>query len=1103
VLTLDTSGGGLLTLRGPIQGATWDHGEDGELVLRERGPGVFEFEVPKGKSKLAIAYGGTVFDAVQKKDDLSWVVGDATTGIVSEKGVYLTDASGWYPRTPEAGLARFDVKAYVPEPFLVVTQGGVPTRSTEDLDLAVDGKPIKAKFAVCEAHAVMPTDGCDLVAGPFVVKSEAVEGIEVSTYFLPGEADAAPLWLKAAGDVVRRYESILGTYPHPKFDVVENFFQTGYGMPSFTLLGDEVVRYVTAGAKHTGTIPPGYLDHEYVHGWFGNGLFVDPKDGNWCEALTTYFSNYLAKELESPVAGRDHRRGVLEHYAIRVEPEDDYPVREFRTKTEDKDNDVGYGKGSLVFHALRKRLGDEAFFARVRSVCDARVGTYVSWTDWLRVLDGEWARPYLERKGLPAIRIASATAWPIEYANQPQWEVRVEVVVDQPRGEAPWPAVDVPVSFDDEPLGTVHLEGRSGVFRRILRLVPLSVEIDPGYDVLRRIADDDLPWCLNRSLATGGVVTWSAGAEAAFRPTAEKIAAEKRFRIESPPVGGPGGARKARDALVEFAVSSSYRCPSEGTPLVSVTPKAITVNGLEHAGEDLSILFSPPATPGGGPETRFVAQTEAAAARARYVTFYGWDQFVVFKAGQRTPVARGFLDRQPKATRGTLRQADGAAHVESVVQRLASDEFAGRRAGTPKQEDLAKTLVEWLSAAAPRGVETVVRPFGLGVADLLSSRDLVLVTDQGRETLKDAFRPLYLSREREAGTPVPFGGAGARVVSLDDASPEALRDALAGASDAAVPVLVAPSPKARGALAPLLDAPNALTPEAAAEAAKPGRDGRPRRPDQAAPAIAARRSRAWPGATVLERPVLVLEDSAVARLAAKPAVTAIDFGVEFGPERATWARRQGGRNVVSVWPAAAGDRGAERPPMVVVSAHYDSWGLPSRGADDNASGVACVLEALRGLPEALAEAKARTGVIVCLFDGEEWGLQGSRALAKTIAKDYDVRAVVNVDAVGRVRDDTVHVIGLSTVPELAGKAKEALAKEGLKVGRDIDAFGYREGSDHWPFHESGVPAITLWASDYATMDSVEDVPEKVDPVGVARIAKALRALVVRLASEAR
>jgi Zn-dependent M28 family amino/carboxypeptidase len=157
-----------------------------------------------------------------------------------------------------------------------------------------------------------------------------------------------------------------------------------------------------------------------------------------------------------------------------------------------------------------------------------------------------------------------------------------------------------------------------------------------------------------------------------------------------------------------------------------------------------------------------------------------------------------------------------------------------------------------------------------------------------------------------------------------------------------------------------------------------------------------------------------------------------------------------------------------------------------------------VLEAAFGLVEDLSRGGAKAGLVVCFFDGEEWGLLGSRALVPALTAAYDVRAMVNVDAVGRVREDAVHVVGLTKAPALAATVVEGLTLAGLRVGRDIDAYAYDSGSDHWPFHQAGIPAVDLYASDYATMDTPQDVVEDVDPVGVARIASALRATLLRL-----
>ena len=62
------------------------------------------------------------------------------------------------------------------------------------------------------------------------------------------------------------------------------------------------------------------------------------------------------------------------------------------------------------------------------------------------------------------------------------------------------------------------------------------------------------------------------------------------------------------------------------------------------------------------------------------------------------------------------------------------------------------------------------------------------------------------------------------------------------------------------------------------------------------------------------------------------------------------------------------------------------------------------------------------------------------------------------------------------------------------IGKDIDRFAFTEGSDHWPFHAAGIPAIDLWSSNYRIMNSAADTPEKVDPVKIERLALALAKL---------
>ena len=129
----------------------------------------------------------------------------------------------------------------------------------------------------------------------------------------------------------------------------------GYGFSNFTLLGDTVIRYVAQRSR--GVLPAGYLDHELVHCWLGNYLHVDYERGNWCEALTTYFTNYGAAVREKRDAA--YRRKVSQGFSLRVGPDNDYPLRSFKSKRHDFENDIGYGKGldDLRHAGVRDRRG--------------------------------------------------------------------------------------------------------------------------------------------------------------------------------------------------------------------------------------------------------------------------------------------------------------------------------------------------------------------------------------------------------------------------------------------------------------------------------------------------------------------------------------------------------------------------------------------------------------------------------------------------------------------------------------------------------------------------------------------------------------------------
>ena len=58
---------------------------------------------------------------------------------------------------------------------------------------------------------------------------------------------------------------------------------------------------------------------------------------------------------------------MLYNYAVYVSPEQDYAVVQFKQKSDQRDSAIGYSKAAMVFHMLRREIGDVAFFGRVEA----------------------------------------------------------------------------------------------------------------------------------------------------------------------------------------------------------------------------------------------------------------------------------------------------------------------------------------------------------------------------------------------------------------------------------------------------------------------------------------------------------------------------------------------------------------------------------------------------------------------------------------------------------------------------------------------------------------------------------------------------------------
>ena len=207
------------------------------------------------------------------------------------------------------------------------------------------------------------------------------------------------------------------------------------------------------------------------------------------------------------------------------------------------------------------------------------------------------------------------------------------------------------------------------------------------------------------------------------------------------------------------------------------------------------------------------------------------------------------------------------------------------------------------------------------------------------------------------------------------------------------------------------------------------------------------------------------------------------------------------RNVVGWIP------GRDTTRTLVVGAHYDHLGyggesslapnerVPHVGADDNASGVAAMMEvASRAGRHAKAGRRPLHNLVFCAYTGEEMGLVGSGHFVDQPTRPLEsIDAMLNMDMVGRLRDNRLMVMGTGTATEFADlvpRVNQATEKFDLKTSSD--GFG---PSDHSSFYKRKVPVLMLFTGAHADYHRPSDTWDKVNYEGLSKVARFAAALI--------
>ena len=199
-----------------------------------------------------------------------------------------------------------------------------------------------------------------------------------------------------------------------------------------------------------------------------------------------------------------------------------------------------------------------------------------------------------------------------------------------------------------------------------------------------------------------------------------------------------------------------------------------------------------------------------------------------------------------------------------------------------------------------------------------------------------------------------------------------------------------------------------------------------------------------------------------------------------------------GHNVVG-WLQPDGEPSED---WVLIGAHFDHLGLGDRGnsladkdekdqihfgADDNASGVAAVLDMARRL----TNTRRPVNVALAFWSGEELGLLGStRFIESGLLAPDSIRAYINFDMVGRMRDEQLNLQSVGSSPDWPRLIEQTNVVVGLDVRLQNDPY---LPTDSTAFYQAGIPSIHFFTGSHEDYHRPTDTADTLNYEGLDEI----------------
>jgi hypothetical protein len=615
-------------------------------------------------------------------------------GLIESRGVYLAGSTRWVPQVGDA-LMTYTLAVDLPVGWKSVSQGG-----------RTSGETSGSRAGASERWSVdTPTEEAHLIAAPFTEYSREAGAVKAMAFLRKPDQALADRYLDATAQYLEMYRGLLGPYPYSKFALVENFWETGYGMPSFTLLGEQIIRFPF--------ILHSSYPHELLHNWWGNGVFVDLAGGNWSEGLTAYLADHLIAEQRGQ--GADHRRAILQKIANYVTPDNDFPLSRFHSRHDAVTEAVGYGKTAMVFNMLREKVGDAKFTEALQAFYRDNRFREASFDDIRKsfeVISGVDLRAYFDQwvkgVGTPELRLDRAAGL----------GERVDITLSQVQA-GPLFALDVPVVIKTDKGVETRTVSMPSDRARVdvsfdLKGPAQRVEVDPQFQVYRRLSPYEIPPSLSKAFgAKKTLIVMSASSAPLYAGLAkawsqDSVETVMDNELDSLPADRAvwvfGADNKFAPVVAEALKAYGASLDAAGLRTTNATYSAqgrSLVVGVRHPHNPDSAAFY------------VSASSEAAAnALARKLPHYGRYSWLVFAGDEATNEATGEwpvgdtplvvnltpqtrpIELAPRKALAEIKPQFDIARMRADVEWLASPEREGRGAGSRGLDAAANYIAE-------------------------------------------------------------------------------------------------------------------------------------------------------------------------------------------------------------------------------------------------------------------------------------------------------------------------------------------------------------------------------------------------------------------------